>query len=230
VELILLPGLLCDATVWAPQKDALAGEFRITAWRHFYGHSSLGSMAEQVLTEAPARFALAGHSMGGRVALEIMRIAPERVRRLALFDTTATAATPDEPGKRQEMVDLARNLGMAAIANRWLPMIVHPRRLGERAFMDGLTAMICRANPDVYAGQVKALLNRPDYRPLLSKISCPTMVACGRDDLWSPIARHEEIAAAIPGAYLRIIDDCAHMATVETPAEVLHLLHEWLQE
>src|SRR5579872_64280 len=133
MDVILLPGLLCDATVWAPQKDALTREFRVTAWRHFYCHRSLGSMAEEVLAEAPARFALAGHSMGGRVALEIMRIAPERVLRLALFDTGATPAMPDEPAKRQEMLDLARNLGMAAVADRWLPMIVYPGRLGERA-------------------------------------------------------------------------------------------------
>lgn len=228
-DLVLLPGLLCDATVWAPQKSAFTGEFRVTAWRHFYGHSSLDSMAHEVLAEAPARFALAGHSMGGRVALEIMRIAPKRVERLALFDTTATPATADEPTRRQEMIDLARNHGMAAIATRWLPLIVHPKCLNERDFMDALTAMICRADPGIYAGQIKALLNRPDYRPLLPNIACPTLVACGRDDLWSPVSRHEEIVAGIPDAKLAIIDDCAHMATVEAPGGVIKLLRAWLE-
>ena len=229
-SLILLPGLLCDATVWAPQKDALAGDFRITAFRHFYGHDSLAGMAREVLDAAPPRFALAGHSMGGRVALEIMRTAPDRVERLALFDTTATPAAPDEPLRRQEMIDLAREQGMAALAAHWLPMIVHPARLNQREFVQALTAMICRANPDIFSGQVLALLNRPDYRAILPQIACPTLVACGREDLWSPVSRHVEIAADIPQAKLAIIDDCAHMATVESPGEVTKLLRAWLEE
>jgi pimeloyl-ACP methyl ester carboxylesterase len=228
-SLFLLPGLLCDATVWAPQKDALSGEIRVTAFRNFFGHDSLGSMARAVLDAAPDRFALAGHSMGGRVALEIMRVAPERVERLALFDTSATPALPDEPAKRREMIELARNQGMAALAARWLPMIVYPSRLTQVEFVNALTAMICRATPEIYAGQVNALLNRPDYRPILPRFSCPTLVACGRDDLWSPVAGHKEIAGAIPGAKLAIIPDCAHMATVEAPAEVSKLLRAWMQ-
>ena len=229
-DLILLPGLLCDATVWAPQKEVLSGEFRVTAWRHFHGHDSLGGMAREVVDEAPQRFALAGHSMGGRVALEIMRTAPERVERLALFDTTATPATADEPQQRQEMIELARKQGMAAFAARWLPMIVHPQRLHERQFIKALTGMICRATPQIFERQAAALLKRPDYRALLPQITCPTLVACGRDDLWSPVAPHEEIAAAIPGAKLALIDNCAHMATVEAPAEVAGLLRAWLMD
>lgn len=229
-DLVLLPGLLCDATVWAPQKEVLSGGFRVTAWRHFYGHDSLGSMAREVLDEAPKRFALAGHSMGGRVALEIMRTAPERVERLALLDTTATPATPQEPERRREMIDLARREGMAALAAHWLPMIIHPQRLHEREFVKALAAMISRATPQIFEGQAAALLNRPDYRPVLPKIACPTLVACGRDDLWSPISAHEEIAAAIPGAKLALIDNCAHMATVEAPAEVARLLRAWMMD
>jgi pimeloyl-ACP methyl ester carboxylesterase len=228
--LILLPGLLCDATVWAPQKDALRGQFQVTAWLHFYGHDSLAGMAHELLKAAPPRFALAGHSMGGRVALEIMRAAPERVERLALFDTTATPATPGEPEKRRDMIELAQTAGMAALAARWLPMIVHPSRLTQPDFMSPLTAMICRATPEIFVRQVQALLNRPDYRPVLSQIACPTLVACGRDDLWSPVAAHQETAAAISGAKLAVIDNCAHMATVEAPQEVGNLLRDWLHQ
>jgi pimeloyl-ACP methyl ester carboxylesterase len=226
--LILLPGLLCDTTVWAPQKHALQDEFRVAAWLHFYGHDSLGGMAREVLKAAPPRFALAGHSMGGRVALEIMRTAPERVERLALLDTTPTPATPDEPEKRREMIELAKNAGMAAVAARWLPMIVHPSRLDQPEFMSALAAMICRATPEIYVRQVQALLNRPDYRPILRQIACPTLVACGREDLWSPVCVHEEIAAAVPGAKLAVIDNCGHMATVEAPVQVSALLRDWL--
>ncbi|HEX5278517.1 MAG TPA: alpha/beta fold hydrolase [Micropepsaceae bacterium] len=227
--LVLLPGLLCDATVWAPQKAALHGELRVAAWLHFYGHDSLAGMAREVLKAAPPSFALAGHSMGGRVALEIMRTAPERVERLALLDTTATPAMPDEPDKRRELIELARTQGMQALAARWLPMIVHPSRLNQQEFMSALTGMICRATPEIYVRQVQALLNRPDYRPVLPQIACPTLVACGRDDLWSPVAVHEEIAATIPGAKLAVIENCGHMATVESPGEVSALLRDWLQ-
>lgn len=226
--LILLPGLLCDASVWAPQKDVLGGEFQVAAWLHFYGHDSLAGMAREVLKAAPPRFALAGHSMGGRVAFEIMRTAPERVERLALFDTTATPATPDEPEKRREMIELARRKGMSAVAARWLPMIVHPARLNQPDFTSMLTDMICRATAEIYEHQVQALLNRPDYRPILPQIACPTLIACGGDDLWSPVASHQEIAAAIPRAKLAVIDNCGHMATVEAPAEVSGLLRDWV--
>jgi pimeloyl-ACP methyl ester carboxylesterase len=167
--------------------------------------------------------------MGGRVALEIMRLAPERVERLALFDTAATPAAPDEPARRQEMIDLAQRDGMAAVAARWLPMIIHPDRLQQVEFMRALTGMICRATPDIYARQIRALLNRPDYRAILSTIACPTLVACGRDDLWSPIDQHQQIAKMISGASLAVIDHCAHMTTVEAPAEVTTLLRNWLQ-
>ena len=119
---------------------------------------------------------------------------------------------------------------MAALAARWLPMIVHPDRLKQIEFVNALTEMICRATPEIYAAQVQALLTRPDYRPLLPSISCRTLVACGRDDLWSPLAQHQEIAAAIPGARLEVIDNCAHMATVEAPAAVTKLLRDWMHE
>src|SRR5437763_2360081 len=144
---VLLPGLVCDATGWAPQKEAFAGEFRVSAIRHFYDYNSLSAMAASVLSAAPPRFALAGHSMGGRVALEIMRTAPERVERLALFDSGAAPATADEPQKRRELIEIARIEGMSALAARWLPMIVHPRRLNELEFVNALTAMMCRATP-----------------------------------------------------------------------------------
>jgi pimeloyl-ACP methyl ester carboxylesterase len=119
---------------------------------------------------------------------------------------------------------------MTAVAMRWLPMIVHPSRLNQPDFMSALTAMICRATSEIYVHQVRALLNRPDYRPLLPQIACPTLVACGRDDFWSPVAVHQEIAGAIPGANLAVIDNCGHMATVEAPAEVSTLLRDWLHQ
>jgi pimeloyl-ACP methyl ester carboxylesterase len=229
IPLVLLPGLVCDREVWAAQEQALGQDCSVYVMPHFYSHSSLAGMARAVLEMAPERFALAGHSMGGRVAFQIMAEAPERVERLALFSTGVIPASPEEPAKRQPMIDLSRAQGMAALAAAWLPMIVHPERLRELAFMDRLTAMICRASPEIYEGQVKALLTRPDFRPLLPTISCPTLVACGRQDLWSPLAQHREIAAGIPHAKLAIIEDSAHMVTVESPDAVSALLRNWME-
>ena len=226
---MLLPGLVCDREVWAAQEQALAQDCSVYVMPHFYGHRSLGTMARAVLGMAPPRFALAGHSMGGRVAFQIVAEAPERVERLALFSTGVVPASPEEPAKRQPMIDLAREQGMEAFAAAWLPMIVHPDLLREPAFMERLTAMICRATPEIYAEQVGALLTRPDFRPLLPKIACKTLVACGRQDRWSPLAHHQEIAAAIPHAKLAVLEDCAHMATVEQPDAVSALLRAWME-
>ena len=228
LPLVLLPGLLCDQTVWSAQQNALARDYPVYSIPHFYGHTSLSSMAKFALSAAPPRFALAGHSMGGRVALEIMRTAAENVERLALFDTGVIPAAPGEPAKRQELIEIARNQGMAALAARWLPMIVHPNRLRDEEFIKPLIDMICRATPEIYVAQINALLTRPDFRPFLSTISCPTLVACGREDAWSPPAQHQEIAAAIPEAKFAIIESSAHMTTVEAPDAVIALLRDWM--
>ncbi len=225
--LILLPGLLCDETVWTAQQAALRGTARILS-PVFYGADSIEAMAERVLAIAPERFALAGHSMGGRVAFHVVRTAPERVTRLAVFDTGIRPRGPGEVEKRQRLVDLAFAEGMGALADQWLPPMVHPDRRRQAAFMDALRAMVRRATPEIFAGQIKALLNRPDPTPILGRISCPTLVGCGRQDEWSPLADHEEIAAAIPGAELRIFETCGHMASVEVPEAVTAALNQWL--
>jgi pimeloyl-ACP methyl ester carboxylesterase len=227
--LVLLPGHLCDRSVWEAQERALSRDYTVLTVRDFYGYDSLAGMARAVLARMPPRFALAGHSMGARVALAMMSASPERVERLALWDTGATPAVPGEAEKRQEMIELAFSRGMGALAQRWLPPMVHPDRLADAAFMDGLTAMICRATPEIYAAQARALLGRPDFRPLLPQIACPTLVACARQDAWSPPAQHEAIAAAIPGARLAFVEDSGHMVTVERPEAVTALLFEWMR-
>jgi pimeloyl-ACP methyl ester carboxylesterase len=228
LPVVLLPGLVCDHTVWSAQAAALSAKFDVLSWPHFYGHSTLGGMARAVLESAPDRFALAGHSMGGRVALEIIARAPERVEKLALLDTGVVPADPGEPQRRQEFIDLANAQGMQALAVRWLPMIVHPENMKNTALVTSLTEMICRATPEIYNAQVNALLTRPDFRPLLPRILRPTLIAVGREDTWSPVAAHEDMARAILGADLKIIEKCGHMATVEQPEAVTELLYKWL--
>jgi pimeloyl-ACP methyl ester carboxylesterase len=226
--LFLLPGLLCDRSVWTYQEQALSRDADVTV-ADFYGFDSLGDMAQSVLERAPERFAVAGHSMGGRVALEIVRRAPERVARLAVLDTGTHPKRPGEAEKRQVLVDLARREGMEALARQWLPPMVHPDRLNDAPMMRALTEMVCRATPEIFERQVRALLGRPDFGPLLPTIKCPTLVACGRQDAWSPLDQHEAIAAAIPSATLAVIEDSGHMTTVEAPAAVTGFLQAWLR-
>lgn len=226
--LYLLPGLLCDRVTWAHQAEHLAdlAEIRIPS---FYGFDTLAAMADSVLASAPPRFAVAGHSMGARVALQIMATAPDRVTRLALLDTGVHPVRPDEPEKRQQLVDLARREGMAALAAAWLPPMVHldvPSR--DPALMQTLHAMVCRATPDIFAGQINALLTRPNFQANMPKIACPTLVGVGRDDGWSPVAQHEPIAAAIPVASLVIFENSGHMAPMEAPDAVTAALRDWL--
>jgi pimeloyl-ACP methyl ester carboxylesterase len=190
-------------------------------------------MAQTLLAEAPpGAFALAGHSLGGRVALEVLRQAPHRVERLALLDTGWQArpsgpAGEEERERRYDLVALARRAGMSAVARQWLPGMLHPRRIGS-ALERELSAMVERCSPEAFAAQTEALLNRPDAGALLGTVACPTLVLCGREDAWSPLARHEQLARLIPGAKLVVVDDCGHMSSVEQPAAVTAALVDWL--
>lgn len=229
--LVLLPGLMCDAAVWRAQITALpAARCVVPAWGLT---DSLTVMAEQVLREAPTEtFALAGHSMGGRVALEVVRLAPERVERLALLDTgTHTLAAGDagarERAGRMALLALARSRGMRALGEQWARGMVHPDQLDTPLF-ESILEMLERSNPDQFAAQIQALLARPDAAPLLPAIGCPTLVLCGRDDAWSPPAQHAAMCAALPHARLCIVEHCGHMSTMERSADVSAALTEWL--
>jgi pimeloyl-ACP methyl ester carboxylesterase len=216
MTVFLLPGLLCDETIWSHQMHALSylGKVIIPDFRPA---NSIEGMAKAVLEIGPDRFFLAGHSMGGRVALEVVRLAPERVERLALLDTGIHPRAASEEWKRGELVELARSEGMAALAARWLPPMLHPH---HAALLAPLTEMVMRSTPETFANQQRALLDRPDARAVLSGIRCPTLVLCGRQDTWSPVSQHEEIAAAIPHSQLVIVEDCGHMSPIEQPAAV----------
>lgn len=226
-DLWLLPGLLCDAYVWREQAASL-GSDRDVHVADLYGFSSITAMAQSVLDRAGGRFDLAGHSMGGRVAMEVVRLAPERVTRLMLLDTGFRPRGAGEEEKRMALVDLARQKGMRALAAVWLPPMVHPERTHDAALMAPLTEMVCRASPEIFAGQQRALLDRPDAGPMLGVIRCPTVLACGREDGWSPLAQHDEIQARIPGSRLEVIEDSGHMTTVERPAAVIAAMRRWL--
>jgi pimeloyl-ACP methyl ester carboxylesterase len=231
-SLILVPGLLCDEVVWAHQSDALSGLADVHIATNG-ARDSLVAMAEAIIAQAPPRFALAGHSMGGRVALEVVRRVPERVIALALMDTGHHALAAGEPGEREvagrmALVEKSRRQGMRAMGWEWMQGMVYPSRLSDAVLVNAILDMIANKNPELYAAQTRALINRPEATSLLPKIRCPTLVLCGQEDLWSPPKRHEEMSALIPGSTLTVVPYCGHMSTMERPAAVSEALHEWL--
>ncbi len=231
-HLLLLPGLVCDDAIWEHQARHLA---KITTVQIAdYGScDSLEKMAQIALRDAPERFAVAGHSMGGRVAFEILRRVPERVVGVALLDTAYRPRATGEAGERERadrfaLLDVARSQGMRAMAREWIPKIVHPARLADEAFITSVIEMIGRKTADIFAAQINALLERPDAAPVLTSLRCPTTILCGREDLWSPLAGHREMAALVPQSKLVIIENCAHMAPMERPEDVTSALRNWL--
>jgi pimeloyl-ACP methyl ester carboxylesterase len=225
--LLLLPGLLCDAALWQAQVEGLA-DIAEGVVADLSRDESLAGMAERVLAAAPQRFALAGLSMGGYVALEIMRRAPERVRRLALLDTAARADTPEQTARRRGFIELAGKGEFKGITPRLLPVYLHPDHLGDAALTDAVLAMAQRIGRDAYLRQMTAIMGRPDSRPDLPAIAAPTLVLCGREDAATPLPLSQEIAALIPGAELAVIERCGHLSTMEQPNAVNAALRRWL--
>jgi pimeloyl-ACP methyl ester carboxylesterase len=231
-DLILVPGLLCDDAVWEHQTRSLQTIANISIADH-KSLNSFQTMADAILQHAPPRFALAGHSMGGRVAFQILRQAPERVTRLALLDTASTPKRDGIEGEREAaeryaLLEIAQKEGMREMGRNWVQRMVHPDRLSDPDLIDAILDMIARKTPEIFAGQIRALLNRPDATDLLREIRCPTMVLCGRQDSWSVLEHHEQMASMIPDSRLVVIENCGHMSTMERPAEVTAALREWL--
>jgi pimeloyl-ACP methyl ester carboxylesterase len=226
--IFLLSGLLCDDEVWQGQVPDLSRDYDVRV-ASFAGFDSIGAMAAHVLDAAPERFSLVGHSMGGRVALEVYRRAPERIERLALLDTGYEPVGQGEAERRAVLVGKALAEGVAAIAETWGRPMIAPCNQESTDVLERVLRMVGRMSGEIYAGQTRALLNRPDATPVLATIACPTLVLCGAQDGWSPPDRHERMAALIKGAWLRVIDDCGHMCTMERPNEVTAALREWME-
>lgn len=234
--LVLLPGLMCDSGIWSP----LSVDLPATHATHVvdYGMAdSITAMAQCVLEQAPARFALAGHSMGGRVALEVVRMAPERVTRLALLDTgylarSAGDAGEQEASKRYALLQVARTQGVAAMANTWVQGMVHPDRLTDIALITSIVGMFSRKSSEIFACQIEALLARPDATDVLRALAVstlPTLILCGAQDTWSTPAQHEEMRALSPHAMLDVVEHAGHMAPMEQPEAVARSFVRWLQ-
>jgi len=227
--LVLLPGLLCDAALWRGQVAGLA-DVADAAVADLTRDDSLAAMARRVLQAAPPKFALAGLSMGGYCAFEVMRQAPERVTRLALLDTSARTDAPEQISRRRGLIELAEKGEFKGVTPRLLPLFIHPDRLNDKALTGAVTSMAERVGKDAFLRQQKAIIGRIDSRPLLATIRCPTLVLCGREDVLTPRVLAEEIAAGIPSARLDLIDHCGHLSTMERPDAVTAELRQWLTD
>lgn len=232
LPLLLVPGLMCDHTVWEPLFPQLSPLQDCTVIDH--GHAdSLSQMAVQLLHDAPPKFYIAGHSMGARVALEVLRIAPERVAGLALLDTgylpkLAGAPGDEEVRKRMALLHIAQTQGVRAMAREWVQGMVHPDRLTDTDLMARILAMFERKDAKIFAHQLHALIHRPDASDVLCAIRVPTLILCGRQDSWSPPSQHEAMHRLAPQATLSIIDDAGHMAPMERPSAVAFEMLRWL--
>ena len=203
-----------------------------------YGDAdTLTGMAQAALAVAPQQFALVGHSMGGRVAMEVVRLARTRVQKLILMDTgylplAAGEAGDKERAGRMALLAVARTKGVRAMCAEWLKGMVHPARLGDAALLESITAMFARKNADRFAHQLKALLTRPDDSPVLGGLQAmglPTMLLCGRQDSWASVAQHEAMRALAPKASLSIIEDAGHMVLMERPLETARSILQFLE-
>ena len=235
MHLILVPGLMCDQTAWQPVLPGLSS----FASCHVVDHGeadSLVQMAQQLLADAPKQFAIAGHSMGGRVALEVLRLAPERVTHVGLFDTghlpkPAGAAGDEEVRKRMALLNVAQTQGVRTMAREWVKGMVAPRRLDDAALIHSILDMFERKNADIFERQLRALIERPDATSVLQHTTQPTLLLCGEQDAWSPPAQHEAMAHCMPQRPAVVsIPDCGHMAMQEQPEAVLQAMRAWLTQ
>ncbi len=227
-NLVLLPGMMCDASLWAQQLKALSDHYSVTVG-DIGGAETIAGIAEQVLARAPSSFSLAGLSMGGIVALEMWRRAPQRIERLALLDTNFRADTPERREMRNRQLASASAGGLEALLREELkPNYLADCHRRNTALLDEVLAMGLKLGPEVFRRQSLALRDRPDSSDTLRAISCPTLVLCGDEDRLCTPDLHREMARQIPGATLHVVAQCGHLCTMEQPDQVNEALIGWL--
>ena len=226
-HLVLVSGLMCNAKFWAEQIEVLSEGYQI-ACPNLANFDRFDQMAKYILQQNNHNFHLIGHSMGARVALEIIRLAPHRVFSLALFDTGVHGVAEGEQQKRQVLLDIAANKGMHAVAKAWIPPMLHPARRNDADLLRRIETMVLDYSPEQFRNQVSALLHRQPAYDVLRTIQCPTLVGCGRQDQWSTVAQHQEFCQQLPNLEFCIIEDCGHMVAMEQPEAFTAILQNWL--
>ncbi|WP_407166651.1 alpha/beta fold hydrolase [Bradyrhizobium sp. ORS 111] len=228
MPILLVPGLVSSPRIFAPVIPALWRFGPVTVANHIRD-DNMGAIARRILAEAPPRFALAGHSMGGYIAFEIMRQAPERVARLALINTQARPDTPEASARRRGMMERARSGHYPAVLDELFPGFVHPSRRDDASLRQLVRDMGEDVGVAAFLRQQTAVISRPDSRPTLAWIKCPTLVLSGDEDNTIPNALSSEMAAGIPGAKLVILENCGHLPQPEQPQACANALVEWLR-
>ncbi|QEL21840.1 alpha/beta fold hydrolase [Bosea sp. F3-2] len=226
--LILVPGLSCNAALYAPQWPALADGRPILVAEHSLD-DTLSGIVQRLLAAAPARFALCGLSMGGYVAFEVLRQAPERVTRLALLDTSVKPATPETNVPREQMIALAEKGAFDNVTTLLWQKLVAPARLTDEPLRLLVRQMAEDVGADGFIRQQRAIMRRPDSRPTLAGSTCPVLVLVGEEDEITPLAEAREMAGLVGArGRLAIIPGSGHLSTLEAPERVTAELARWL--
>lgn len=227
--LVFLPGMMCDARLFGPQIAELSSEFSLMVSPVTRGER-IEEIASGLLDELPARFALAGLSMGGIVAMELLRRAPDRITRLALLDTTPLAETPQAATAREPQIVKVRSGQLQQVVREELL----PNYLGPGPFRQEISELVLdmadALGADTFVRQSRALQRRRDQQGTLRKCRVPTLVLCGEHDALTPVKRHTFMAELIYGAELRILEGAGHLPTLETPAETTQALRDWMRQ
>lgn len=226
-SLMLLPGLICDARLWTAQQQAFSDKFHIHIPELFH-HQSIPEMASHALAAAPESFALAGLSMGGYVALEIMRQAPERVTHFALIDSSARPDSDEQIERRKALIALCKQGRFKGVTPRLLPTLLHQNNLDNHAITQTIFDMAAHVGAEGFIRQQTAILNRIDSRETLPSIRQPTLIVVGRQDALTPPHIAEESASLLPNATLRVIEECGHLPPLEQPEQLNQIMLEWL--
>jgi len=224
---VLIPGLTCSARLYAEQIPALWRFGPVTVADHTRD-DSMAAIARRILAAAPPRFALAGLSMGGYIAFEIMRQSPDRVAKLALLDTGARAEAPEQTERRKVVIALAKSGRYAEVPDIAFPLYVHRNRHDDTALKETVRMMAAETGVEAFLRQQQAIISRPDSRPGLGAIKCPTLVLVGDGDEATPPELAREIAGAIGGARLVVVAECGHLSSLEQPDKVTAALAEWM--
>ncbi len=228
LPIVLVPGLNCSARLYAEQIPALWRFGPVTVADHTRD-DSIAAIAHRILAAAPPRFALAGLSMGGYIALEIMRQAPQRVAKLTLLDTGARPETPEQTQGRRNRIELTKAGRFAEVADVQFPLLVHRMRHGDMVLKSLVRAMAEETGAEAFVRQQQAIMGRADSRPTLAAIKCPTLVLVGDGDELTPPHLSQEMVAGIAGARLVVVPDCGHLSTLERPEAVTEALVEWMR-
>ena len=228
LPLVLVPGLLCSARLYGPQVEALWPEGPVSIADH-RRDDDVAAIARRILDNAPPRFALAGLSMGGYIAFAMMRLAPERIERLALLDTSARPDTEEGKAGREKFIKMAQDGKLMDIVETLTPKFLHRNHAGDERLKGIVRAMARETGVEAFVKQERAIMGRPDSRPLLGSIKCPTLMPVGHGDELTPPDLAKEIAGGIAGSKLVIVPECGHLSTLEQPDAVNAAMTQWLR-